>query len=91
MLIWTASNNIVNKRSKREVLSEEKVKVYNSCITNDCMIFCFDEVNFYDPSLKNVKLNLATKNSYTSVCQDKSEVQKSWFLLVVLKLSLFSM
>jgi len=79
MLIWTASNNIVNKRSKREVLSEEKVKVYNSCITNDCMIFCFDEVNFYDPSLKNVKLNLATKNSYTSVCQDKSEVQKSWF------------
>ena len=91
MLIWTASNNIVNKRSKREIVSKEKVKVYNNCITNDCMIFCFDEVKFYDSSLnkKMIKLNLTTENSYTADCHDKSEVQKSWFLLIFFTIKFF--
>jgi len=82
ILIWTASNNIVNKRSKREVLSKKKkANIYNNCITNDCMIFCFDEVNFFDSSLNKrmIKLNLTTENSFTTGCENKSEVQKSWF------------
>lgn len=79
LLIWTASNNAAKKRSKREVLLKEKdAKTYTNCITNDCMIFCFNVVKFSDSNVGILKLNF-TKGSDETVCENKNEVQKSRF------------